>query len=81
MWNKSFWENKVWENEVENCNKTTAFHNKISFRAKALCVLVVAKAALVHCITKKGSRDWNESLVKTWAWLYLLNFKRHTCAY
>jgi len=33
------------------------------------------------CITKRGSRDVNESLVKTWAWLYLLNFKWHTCAY
>lgn len=40
-----------------------------------------------HCICswflwrKRGSRDLNESLVKTWAWLYLLNFKQHTCAY
>lgn len=30
--------------------------------------------------SNRGSRDLNESLVKIWAWLYLLNFKRHLCA-
>lgn len=31
--------------------------------------------------SNRESRDLNESLVKTWAWLYLLNFRWHTCAY
>lgn len=72
---------KVWKNELKlrTVGNSIALHYKTSYWATRPCVLIVASTALVQ--RKKGGRDLSESLVNTWAWLYLLNFSWYTSAY